>query len=117
MPPFYHFQELAELTKEPLDGIAIAADDSNIYQWTAIIEGPSDSPYKGGHFKLAVDFPVEYPFKGPKVKFLTKIYHPNIDADGNLCLGILKSEAWKPSTKAATGAWSCGKGREHRSAS
>lgn len=49
-----------------------------------------------------MDFPIEYPFKGPKLRFLTPIYHPNVDKDGNLCVGVIKAEAWKPSTKAAT---------------
>jgi len=53
-------------------------------------------------FQLAIDFPIEYPFKGPKIHFITPIYHPNVDNDGNLCVGVLKAEAWKPSTKAAT---------------
>lgn len=63
---------------------------------------PASTPYAQGTFDLAVDFPIEYPFKGPKVRFLTPVYHPNIDNDGNICIGVLKSEAWKPSTKAIT---------------
>lgn len=50
-----------------------------------------------------VEFPVEYPFKGPKIRFQTPIYHPNVDKDGNLCVGVIKAEGWKPSTKASTG--------------
>lgn len=37
-----------------------------------------------------------YPFKPPTVKFLVEVYHPNIDATGNICIGMLKSDAWKP---------------------
>lgn len=95
-------QELTELTKNPLPGIQVSASESNVYSWTVIIDGPPESVYEGGRFRLQVDFPVEYPFKGPKAQFRTKIYHPNIDNDGNLCIGLLKSEAWKPSTKADT---------------
>lgn len=51
---------------------------------------------------MTIEFPVEYPFKGPRVRFVTKLYHPNVDDDGNMCVGLLKSEAWKPSTKAST---------------
>lgn len=96
-------QELADLSKEPLSGITISASEANVYHWQATIAGPTDSPYAKGSFQLSLEFPPEYPFKGPKVRFATKIYHPNVDEEGNLCLGILKSEAWKPSTKAATG--------------
>ena len=66
------------------------------------LNGPPKTPYEGGKFTLQVDFPPEYPFKAPKVKFMTKIYHPNVDEAGTLCVGIMKSEAWKPSTKAQT---------------
>lgn len=57
--------------------------------------GPSESPYQQGVFFLSVSFPQQYPFKPPKIKFLTKIYHPNINANGNICLDILK-ENWSP---------------------
>ena len=77
----------------------------SIYTWTATVTGPADTPYSGGHFDLLLEFPIEYPFKAPKVRFLTKIYHPNVDEGGNMCVGLLKSEAWKPSTKAQTGAY------------
>lgn len=58
--------------------------------------GPPDSPYQGGLFFLKIQFTPEYPFKPPKVKFTTKIYHPNINADGGICLDILKDQ-WAPS--------------------
>ncbi|EPQ32333.1 uncharacterized protein PFL1_00529 [Pseudozyma flocculosa PF-1] len=95
-------KELTELSNEPVPGITIEAKEDNIYKWTAKLEGPASSPYAGGTFLVDVDFPIEYPFKGPKVRFATRIYHPNVDEGGNLCVGILKSEAWKPSTKAST---------------
>ena len=56
---------------------------------------PSDSPYEGGIFFLAIQFPADYPFKPPKIKFNTKIYHPNINANGGICLDILKDQ-WSP---------------------
>lgn len=95
-------KELADLTKEPIDGITVEPKEDNIYKWTAKLQGPTKSPYAGGVFLVDMDFPIEYPFKSPKVKFNTRVYHPNIDESGNLCVGILKSEAWKPSTKAVT---------------
>ena len=65
------------------------------YHWQATIIGPDDSPYEGGCFDLDIRFPVEYPFKPPKVLFNTKIYHPNINNNGNICLDILK-KSWSP---------------------
>jgi ubiquitin-conjugating enzyme E2 D/E len=67
----------------------------NIFTWSAKINGPKDSPYEGGIFVLAIDFPKEYPFKPPKINFITKIYHPNINSGGSICLDILNSQ-WSP---------------------
>lgn len=50
-----------------------------------------DTPYAGGVFFLNIDFPIDYPFKPPKISFKTKIYHPNINSNGNICLDILKN--------------------------
>ena len=57
--------------------------------------GPEDTPYHNGVFYLEIWFPSDFPFKPPKVNFITKIYHPNIDSSGNICLDILK-DAWSP---------------------
>ncbi|TIA70152.1 hypothetical protein E3P89_02550 [Wallemia ichthyophaga] len=55
----------------------------------------SQSPYDGGVFFLNITFPTDYPFKPPKVSFQTKIYHPNINSNGSICLDILKDQ-WSP---------------------
>ncbi|KER31367.1 hypothetical protein T265_02414 [Opisthorchis viverrini] len=55
----------------------------------------SDSAYEGGVFFLKIVFPTDYPFKPPKVSFNTKIYHPNINGNGSICLDILRSQ-WSP---------------------
>ena len=56
---------------------------------------------QGGKFKLLLVLPKEYPFKPPTINFVTRIWHPNVtfDEKGSMCIGILKSEAWKPSSK------------------
>ena len=57
--------------------------------------GPADSPYSGGVFFSLIHFPPDYPFKPPKVQFQTKLYHPNVNSQGSICLDILK-EQWSP---------------------
>uniref|UniRef100_A0AAQ4PLS8 UBC core domain-containing protein n=1 Tax=Gasterosteus aculeatus aculeatus TaxID=481459 RepID=A0AAQ4PLS8_GASAC len=68
---------------------------STVFHWQATIMGPSDSPYQGGVFFLTIHFPTDYPFKPPKVAFTTRIYHPNINSNGSICLDILRSQ-WSP---------------------
>jgi len=55
----------------------------------------SETPYEGGIFKLKIDFPADYPFKPPKLQFITKIYHCNVNSNGSICLDILQSQ-WSP---------------------
>ncbi|KAJ7927640.1 ubiquitin-conjugating enzyme E2 [Mycena leptocephala] len=89
-------KELIELGREPLESCSAGPTGENMFQWQATIMGPDESPYAGGVFFLSISFPVNYPFIPPKVSFTTKIYHPNINADGSVCLGILKDQ-WAPS--------------------
>lgn len=53
---------------------------------------------QGGHFKIEINLPKDYPFKPPVFTFKTKIYHPNVSNDGKgaICLAILRPESWKP---------------------
>jgi ubiquitin-conjugating enzyme E2 D/E len=71
------------------------SEEPNMFMWNACIKGPEGTPYMGGSFHMLLIFPTEYPFKPPKVQFVTKIYHPNINADGGICLDILK-DRWSP---------------------
>lgn len=61
-----------------------------------------DSPYSGGVFFLSITFPTDYPFKPPKVAFSTKIYHPNINSNGSICLDILRDQ-WSPALTISKG--------------
>lgn len=62
---------------------------SDPFTWFAILKGPPGSPYEAGTFKLKLVIPDEYPFKPPRVEFLTQIFHPNIGGNGEICLDIL----------------------------
>src|SRR5688572_26222801 len=62
----------------------------------------TDSAYSGGVFFLAIHFPTDYPFKPPKVNFTTRIYHPNINSNGSICLDILRDQ-WSPALTISKG--------------
>ncbi len=88
-------REYADLQKDAPENCSAGPRGDNMYLWDAMIMGPTGSPYTGGMFKLEIHFPTDYPFKPPKVQFVTKIYHPNISAHGAICLDILKDQ-WSP---------------------
>eukprot|EP00276_Gloeochaete_wittrockiana_P007625 CAMPEP_0184649302 /NCGR_PEP_ID=MMETSP0308-20130426/6637_1 /TAXON_ID=38269 /ORGANISM="Gloeochaete witrockiana, Strain SAG 46.84" /LENGTH=152 /DNA_ID=CAMNT_0027081915 /DNA_START=125 /DNA_END=583 /DNA_ORIENTATION=- len=83
------------LQEDPPAGISGAPMENNIMQWNAVIFGPEDSPWAEGTFKLSLTFSEDYPNKAPVVKFLSKMFHPNIYADGGICLDILQNQ-WSP---------------------
>lgn len=56
---------------------------------------PSEGFFRSGRFTFDFSISAGYPHDAPKVKCRTKIFHPNIDSDGNICLNILR-EDWKP---------------------
>lgn len=92
-------KEYADLQNNPIDNVEMEPDENNVLHWTGFINGPAESIYQGGRFKIEATFPLEYPFKAPTIKFITRIYHPNINHEGSLCVGILKADAWKPSVR------------------
>lgn len=68
----------------------------NIRRWKGTIFGPKDTCYEGGTFIVDIEIPSDYPFKPPKMKFDTKLWHPNVSSQtGAICLDILKNE-WTP---------------------
>ncbi|KAG9254455.1 ubiquitin-conjugating enzyme/RWD-like protein [Emericellopsis atlantica] len=95
-------KEHAELDANPPEGFTIRLPPSqSLHTWHIIHRPPPESALHPGQFGLVLSLPPDYPFKPPTLKFVTRVYHPNVTDDslGNVCLGILKSENWKPSTK------------------
>jgi ubiquitin-conjugating enzyme E2 D/E len=87
--------ELKKLIEDPPANCSGGPVGDDIFKWQAMIIGPDGSPYQGGIFYLRIDFPQDYPFKPPKVSFITRIYHCNINSSGGICLDILKDQ-WSP---------------------
>ncbi len=88
-------KELRILQEEANENVSAGPNGDNIFEWDGMIIGPTKTPYEGGVFKLKIYFPTDYPYKPPKVTFVTKIYHPNINTSGIICLDILKTQ-WSP---------------------
>lgn len=88
----FHFYRLQE---DPPTGVSGAPTDNNIMIWNAVIFGPHDTPFEDGTFKLTIEFTEEYPNKPPTVRFVSKMFHPNVYADGGICLDILQNR-WSP---------------------
>ncbi|XP_006900473.1 PREDICTED: ubiquitin/ISG15-conjugating enzyme E2 L6 [Elephantulus edwardii] len=75
------------------------SEKANVLIWNVLLL-PDKSPYNLKAFRVGITFPEEYPFKPPRVKFTTQIYHPSVDQEGQVCLPITSSQHWKPSNKA-----------------
>jgi ubiquitin-conjugating enzyme E2 A len=88
-------RDFKRLQKDAPAGIQASPVDNNIMQWQAVIIGPDDTPWEGGTFKLLLEFNEDYPNKPPAVKFLSKLFHPNVYLDGKICLDILQNQ-WSP---------------------
>jgi ubiquitin-conjugating enzyme E2 D/E len=88
-------KELKDLQRDPPTSCSAGPVAEDMFHWQATIIGPPDSPYAGGVFLVTIHFPPDYPFKPPKVAFRTKVFHPNINSNGSICLDILK-EQWSP---------------------
>lgn len=76
--------ESRTLQLDPLEGIWAIPLDRNKYHWQACIEGPAGSPYEGGKFYLYMQVPYTYPMTPPIVRFITRIFHPNISRHGDI---------------------------------
>lgn len=94
-------KETQRLIQEPVPGVNATPYADNFRYFNVAIAGPSDSAYEGGLFRLELFLPADYPMAPPKVRFLTKIYHPNIDKLGRICLDILKDK-WSPALQIRT---------------
>ncbi|KAI0060803.1 ubiquitin-conjugating enzyme [Artomyces pyxidatus] len=93
--------ELKDVTEKPIDGIKAEPVEDNLFLWNCSVKAAPDSPYKNGTFHFKLEIPQNFPFKAPAVTFTTKIYHPGINEEGNICVAILRDQ-WKPSITLST---------------
>ncbi|XP_020748233.2 ubiquitin/ISG15-conjugating enzyme E2 L6 isoform X1 [Odocoileus virginianus] len=92
-------KELEELQKQlPRYLRNLRSEDDDVLVWHALLL-PERPPYNLKAFSVCISFPREYPFQPPTVKFTTRIYHPNVDRDGRVCLPIISKKNWKASTR------------------
>ncbi|KAI1722166.1 ubiquitin-conjugating enzyme domain-containing protein [Ditylenchus destructor] len=83
--------ELKELEESPVDLCEVSPREDNILMWTAVITGPKETVYEGGTFFVELRFSDKYPFEPPKLVFLTRIYHCNINSQGKVCMDAISS--------------------------
>lgn len=88
-------KQLAHLQETKLDGIRYLANDDNPLDIQAEMEGPEETPYHGGVFRLKLTLGSDFPAQPPKAFLLTKIFHPNVSPTGEVCVNTLKRD-WKP---------------------
>lgn len=98
-----------------MEGFRISlVNDDNIFEWEVAIFGPPGTLYEGGYFKAVMKFPNDYPYNPPAVRFSSKMWHPNVYENGEVCISILHppvddpqsgelpSERWNPTQNVRT---------------
>lgn len=96
-PPFREKRlghDLRGLVGDSPEGIKAQPLDSSYYHWQASITGPVGSPYEGGSFYLYLKVPFTYPFDPPEVRFLTRIFHPNVSRHGDIGIDSIQQHNW-----------------------
>ncbi|KAF2121045.1 hypothetical protein BDV96DRAFT_485240 [Lophiotrema nucula] len=83
------------LNSRPTELVSLAPIGTNLLQLLGRIQGPPVTPYEAGIFHVQIPIPEDFPIAPPACRFLTKVYHPNIDATGKMCLECLHTANWR----------------------
>jgi len=87
------FREVVKSKEIAESGVQLELVADDLTELAGTVAGPPDTPYQGGKYKLEIKIPDTYPFNPPKVRFITKIWHPNVSSvTGAICLDILKDQ-------------------------
>uniref|UniRef100_A0A8C0DGU1 UBC core domain-containing protein n=1 Tax=Balaenoptera musculus TaxID=9771 RepID=A0A8C0DGU1_BALMU len=86
------YKEVTTLTADPPDGIKVFPNEEDLTDLQVTIEGPEGTPYAGGLFRMKLLLGKDFPASPPKGYFLTKIFHPNVGANGEICVNVLKRD-------------------------
>merc|ERR1711863_139 len=82
--------EYKSLEDDPVEGFRVKlANEEDMFLWEVALFGPPDTLYQGGYFKAHLKFPPDYPYNPPSIRFLSKVWHPNVYENGDLCVSIL----------------------------
>lgn len=88
-------KELAELNKTPMEDVQLHINQQDVTDIQATITGPVDTPFAGGQFRVKLVLGKDFPATPPKGFFLTRIFHPNVASNGEICVNSLKKD-WNP---------------------
>ncbi|KAI1301214.1 Ubiquitin-conjugating enzyme E2 S [Halotydeus destructor] len=88
-------KEITELIHSPPEGIRTLMNEEDVTDIQAIIDGPAGTPYSNGAFRVRLILSKDFPQSPPKGYFVTKIFHPNVSRNGEICVNTLKKD-WKP---------------------
>lgn len=85
-----------DFTKLMMAGFEVDLNEGSTVDFYVTFNGPKDTAYEGGRYKVHVELPEQYPYTSPSIGFVNRIYHPNVDErSGSVCLDVI-NQTWTP---------------------